>query len=112
MQASLLLVHPVKEDSRNIRFSVPRVVTILSCAATGAKPNQLTYDASLPWPELESYLGVLEKEGLLARFPPEGDKTPVVKTTEKGLSFVESYSKLQTDNLDQTGVERLVSALR
>ena len=63
---------------------------ILRIAEQGAKKTHIAYGANLNHKYLENYLDKLEKQEFIIRKDP-GKK---VKTTKKGLAFVQQYRTL------------------
>lgn len=63
---------------------------ILTVALDGAKKTRIMYNAWLSFPQLEEYMGVLMKSGLLAH----NEEERIYKTTDKGREFIESYKKM------------------
>jgi len=64
---------------------------ILRLAEKGARKSHIVYAANLNHASLERYLNSLEEQGLIARNVKVGKQ---VRTTEKGLLFVQQYKDL------------------
>jgi len=65
---------------------------ILKIATKGARKTHIVYKANLNHAIVKDYLGRLEEQGLIQR---ELDSGNTLKTTQKGLQFVEQYRNLQ-----------------
>jgi len=65
---------------------------ILRIAKKGVKKTHLVYRANLNHALLEEYLEKLEQQGLIAKNVDPGRR---IKTTERGIQFVERYVNLQ-----------------
>jgi len=73
------------------RNNLELTATILRIAENGAKKSHIVYAANLNHALLEHYLDKLEEQGLILRNVKLGKK---VKTTEKGLLFIQQYGNL------------------
>mgnify|MGYP001026407378 FL=1 len=74
------------------RSHVEITAEILDAAMNGARKTHIVYRANLNHAILESYLQRLKVQGLIST---ENGNERKVKTTLKGLRFVEQYRTLQ-----------------
>jgi len=65
---------------------------ILQLAREGARKTRIVYGANLNFKLLNRYLDQLERIGLVTSHAGEGS---LIRTTEKGMRFLDCYSGLQ-----------------
>ena len=65
---------------------------ILQLAREGARKTSIVYGANLNFRLLNRYLGALERTGLITSHAGERN---LIRTTEKGMRFLDCYSGLQ-----------------
>ncbi len=70
---------------------------MLKAAKLPIRKTVLMYKARLSYSQLQNYLGLLKERGLVENCGIEGEKgvETFYRTTEKGLSFVESLELVQ-----------------
>lgn len=68
------------------------ISSILESATNGAKKTRIMYKAALNFRQLQRYLPLLIKRGLITT--AESNSGRVYKTTEKGLDFLKKYAEL------------------
>jgi predicted transcriptional regulator len=69
------------------------IANILESATNGAKKTRIMYRAALNFRQLQRYLPLLIKRGLINY--AETNKGGVYKTTEKGRDFLQKYEELK-----------------
>jgi len=69
------------------------IASILESATNGAKKTRIMYRAALNFRQLQRYLPLLIKRGLINY--AETNKGAVYKTTEKGRDFLQKYEELK-----------------
>jgi len=77
-------------DRRRSRMDI--ISSILESATNGAKKTRIMYKAALNFRQLQRYLPLLIKRGLLKI--AESNRGKLYKTTEKGLDFLKKYEEL------------------
>jgi predicted transcriptional regulator len=70
------------------------LASILNVADRGTLKTHIMYKANLSHRQLEKYLTFLENEGLLVEFEDEETGTTLYKVTEKGIEFLNGYTRL------------------
>jgi predicted transcriptional regulator len=75
------------------RSNLEIVAEILRIARKGAKKTRIVYGANMNFKMLDEYLEKLEKAGLIAS--SEGSNGGLIKTTEKGIEYLQRFSGLQ-----------------
>jgi len=76
------------ERRNNLRITAE----ILQLAREGARKTSIVYGANLNFRLLNRYLGALERTGLITSHAGERN---LIRTTEKGMRFLDCYSGLQ-----------------
>jgi len=69
------------------------IASILESATSGVKKTRIMYKAALNFRQLQRYLPLLIKRGLINY--AETNKGAVYKTTEKGRDFLKKYEELK-----------------
>lgn len=69
------------------------ISSILEAATNGTKKTRIMYRAALNFKQMQRYLPLLIKRGLLKNVQTDGART-IYKTTEKGLNFLKKYEEL------------------
>jgi predicted transcriptional regulator len=69
------------------------IASILESAVNGAKKTRIMYRAALNFKQLQRYLPLLVKRGLI--ICADTNKGGVYKTTEKGRDFLQKYEELR-----------------
>jgi len=69
------------------------IASILDSATNGARKTRIMYRAALNFRQLQRYLPLLIKRGLINY--AETNKGSVYKTTEKGRDFLQKYEELK-----------------
>ena len=81
---------------RKRRNSLDIVADILKIAKNGAKKTHIVYGANLNFKLLEKYTEELESLGLVTI---ENENNRIIKTTEKGIRYLNHYQDLQEFNV-------------
>jgi len=68
------------------------ISSILEAATNGTKKTRIMYKAALNFKQMQKYLPLLLKRGLLENV--QTDRGPLYITTEKGLNFLKKYKEL------------------
>ena len=77
------------------RSNLEIVAEILKIARTGAKKTRIVYGANLNFKMLGEYLTRLEKAGLITQ-----NGGGVIKTTEKGIEYLQQFLGLKEYGID------------
>ncbi|HDQ05675.1 MAG TPA: transcriptional regulator [Candidatus Bathyarchaeota archaeon] len=79
------------------RSDIDIIANILSAAKKGAKKTHIIYSCNLSHSQLQVYLQILHDMGLLdSHSKKEGAELNYLKTTSKGLKFLDAYSTLKS----------------
>ncbi len=79
-----------ESDRRRCRMDV--ISSILDAATNGSKKTRIMYKAALNFKQMQRYLPLLLKKGLLDN--AQTGSGNVYKTTQKGLDFLRKYEEL------------------
>jgi predicted transcriptional regulator len=74
------------------RNNLEIVAEILKIARKGAKKTRIVYGANMNFKMLDEYLEKLTKAGLIANSEDNGG---LIKTTEKGVEYLQQFYSLQ-----------------
>jgi predicted transcriptional regulator len=74
------------------RSNLEIVAEILKIAKKGAKKTRIVYGANMNFKMLDEYLEKLTKAGLIANSEDNGG---LIKTTEKGVEYLQQFYSLQ-----------------
>ena len=81
--------------SNKHRGSLDIIADILEASKGKARKTYLMYRCNLSFKQLENYLNLLLKRGLISAIEDNGNNASLFKTTEKGEYFLETYRGLQ-----------------
>jgi predicted transcriptional regulator len=86
----------INEDVNRRRDRHDIILEILKTAIDGQVKTHIMYKAKLSYAQLNEYLPTLVENGLLENQKVERRKTSkqVLKTTQKGLRFIESFETI------------------
>jgi len=85
----------VKERSSKHRGSLDIIADILEASRGKVRKTYLMYRCNLSFKQLENYLNLLLKRGLISTIEDNGNNASLFKITEKGEYFLETYRGLQ-----------------
>ncbi len=84
-----------KKRSNKHRGSLDIIADILEASKGKTKKTYLMYRCNLSFKQLENYLSLLLKRGLIIGMEDNSNNTSLFKITEKGERFLETYKGLQ-----------------
>jgi predicted transcriptional regulator len=83
-----------RKRSNKHRGSLDIIADILEASRGKVRKTYLMYRCNLSFKQLESYLNLLLKRGLISAIEDNGNNASLFKTTEKGEYFLETYRGL------------------
>jgi len=84
-----------KRHSGKHRGSLDIIADILEASKVKARKTYLMYRCNLSFKQLENYLNLLLKRGLISTVEDNDNNASLFKITEKGEYFLETYRGLQ-----------------
>ncbi len=81
--------------SNKHRGSLDIIADILEASKGKTRKTYLMYRCNLSFKQLETYLNLLLKRGLISPIEDKDNDTSLFKITEKGERFLETYKGLQ-----------------
>lgn len=84
-----------RKNSNKHRGSLDIIADILEASKGKVRKTYLMYRCNLSFKQLENYLKLLLKRGLISAIEDDGNNASLYKTTEKGEYFLETYRGLQ-----------------
>ncbi len=81
------------DDGNRRRSRMDVISSILEAATNGSKKTRIMYRATLNFKQMQRYLPLLIRRGLLENVQTDSQRS-LYKTTQKGLDFLKKYEEL------------------